>query len=117
MLQPSFYKPNEGNLAHTTGILTGVISQPATQRYFPPDYLAWPSILSIQTAPTQDFANLKTVKTLGVATAQNSDTGNVTIQHSSTSAVIGKGSWFRASVDSKFAGYSAIVNWVGIVTR
>src|SRR5262249_52315915 len=78
MRPPAFYKANEWNQTHTSGILTGFLSQPPTQRYFPPTYIAWPNILAIQTAPTQDFANPKTV---GVATVQNSDTGNVTIQY------------------------------------
>lgn len=108
MLEPVDYARDKGNQAGTHGILTGFLSQENN-----PGLVIGASTLTLQTAAAQDFTN-PTV--LGQATVQYSRERDLWIQYNSATAVVTKGSWFRALVGSaSFASASnATIRWVGI---
>jgi hypothetical protein len=120
-MQPldDLYKANQGNRASTHGILTGYLSQPDNPAWDIgiAKYPGGPSTLTLQTATTDDFAN-PTV--LGQATVQYCTQVDLRIECNSATAVIAKGSWFKAAVDSVNLGaglpaWKATIGWVGIV--
>ncbi len=110
---PAPYTVGTGNLAQTNGFLIGFVSAQSTPLSIIPDN--GEGYLDLQTAQTPDFANATTVAR---ATAQVSHLGDKLIPYNSATAVIAKGSWFRAmfKTASLISGTaSPTVHWIGIV--
>jgi len=110
MLPLAFYHIDQVNQAKTHGILTGFVSQDNDQPYNPGNPPAT-SIVFLQTAAAEDFSNANFV---GVATVEYCTGCDKRIQFNSTTAVIGKGSWFRTTIDTGVP-CNAVSSWVGIV--